>query len=134
VYQRGPYRDRPESEPVEPEISRQVSLQVFEKGRGYAFVQYRKYSDGTVRRFTQTPEEHNAIERIMPEQLPNIGAPAEEIEAMFAQWDNRAQQVAANFAVLESRGLQSQPIGIDEIDGLTDLFSAPGVTARSRRR
>lgn len=102
-----------------------ISLQLIglPSGRGYACVEYRKSTDGIVRRFTFPTRESLPPRRSAREALTATAADI-SVEDLIRS-PVAGANLSANYRLLEEMRMQNQPVGADEIHGLANLLRRP---------
>lgn len=108
-------------------ITREISLQIIDDGRGREYWSYRLGADGVVRRwdggdFTAKRQKERELGIEGPEMLSE-GATIEEIGKTALTGIKSITEGIPNSRLEEDMGLNNQPASPDEIQGLQDFLS-----------
>ena len=124
--------------PLSEQITRSIDVQRLDGIYGRDVFGYRLFADGVVRRWDggDIQGKKEADRKLGLEPMLRMIEPEEElsIEGVLQVTRNNIEYIL-NSAIPNQRlerqmGLNEQPVGIDELDGLIDMLSAPTVTAK----
>jgi hypothetical protein len=111
------------------QVVRWIGVQAQQHYKGGTSYVYHRYADGIVRRFTMTPAENaqnTALSKTIPRR-PATDAPAEQKDAYLAKFGEVLQNARDNDELAQAIGMQNQPIGVAEMDGLAGLLGRPDI-------
>lgn len=111
-------------------VRKEISLQRIVSGYGRDGFSYRLFADGVVRRYDGGDPYANPDRRALSieELIASDNMPRDELVDLVQNSRERLVSVdIPNQRLEREMGLQLQPIGLEELDGMTDLVTQRGV-------